>query len=382
MIFKNLLNIFCLLSGLISSGQVTFIVTEFPKGTSENGIFISGDFEGWTGGQDQFKLTKENNKYSITIPNYQKAINYKFTLGNWDKVECKINGNSIENRTFVFNKKTDTVSISIANWSSIMNKNEPRASTASKNVHIFSKNFQIPQLNRTRRVWVYLPPDYTKSKERYPVLYMLDGQNLFDSATSFSGEWEVDEQLNKLSQEKVFNCIVVAIDNGKDKRITEYSAWNNEIYGKAEGEAFLNFLINTLKPEIDNQYRTKPDSSNTVIIGSSMGGLFAHFAALKRPDIFGKAAIFSPSFWYSEECFNFTKKNIGNAENSKLYYLIGGNEDEETFNNLEKMISLMKGQNFPQKNINENIIANGKHNELLWKTGFEDAICWLFSIKH
>jgi alpha-glucosidase len=110
-----------------------------------------------------------------------------------------------------------------------------------------------------------------------------------------------------------------------------------------------------------------------------MGGLFAHYAVLNRPDVFGKAVIFSPSFWYADKCFSFTKTHVKNATNSKLYYLAGDSESEEMVENINRMVALMKDQHFPDNNIIEKIIVNGKHNESMWKSNFTDAICWLFS---
>ncbi len=380
---KGLLFFFSFLMVLKSSAQVTFIVNEFPEKTLEtNSVYLSGNFEGWSGGQEAYKLKHKKNVFSITIPEYKEALNYKFTLGSWDTVECNKDGSDIENRNYMFKKPNDTVYVAISNWTSPSGLNKPKVSTAAKNVFVFSEYFKIPQLNRTRKISIYLPPNYNETEENYPVLYMLDGQNIFDTATSYSGEWEVDEQLNTLYNQKGKSFIVVAINHGNEKRINEYSAWDNKKYGIGEGEAFLNFLVNTLKPQVDKLCRTKPDSANTAIIGSSMGGLFSQYAAIKRPDVFGKAAIFSPSFWYADECFSFSKTHVKNARNSKLYYMAGDSESEAMVENINQMIVLMKDQNFPEHNIKEKIVLNGIHNESLWRSGFTDAVCWLFSEKN
>src|SRR2546423_2104431 len=137
---------------------------------------------------------------------------YKITKGGWDKVERKKDGSDIQNRFFKLTSDT-AISISIEEWADRFPV-KPRAHTASKNVHIIDTAFVIPQLNRVRRVWIYLPPDYSSSKKNYPVLYMHDGQNVFDDATSFAGEWGVDETLDSLSRvNKKYEAIVVAIDH-------------------------------------------------------------------------------------------------------------------------------------------------------------------------
>src|SRR4028118_1160322 len=115
---------------------------------------------------------------------------------------------------------------------SLMNLNmEEKRRTASKNVHILDTSFPISILDRTRRIWLYLPRSYATSKKKYRVLYMHDGQNLFDDSTSFSGEWEVDETMDKMSDP----CIVVGIDNGGVKRMNEYNPHPIEEFGKGEG---------------------------------------------------------------------------------------------------------------------------------------------------
>ncbi len=357
--------------------QVTFIVDSLPVDHNyKKDLFISGNFEGWSGGQKDFKLTKSNNHFQITIPKFKETISFKFTLGSWAFVECHLNGNPIENRVYSFNKEQDTVQIKIENWESKTLKEEP--STASKNVHIFAENFKIPQLNRDRKISVYLPPNYETSTEKFPVLYMQDGQNVFDLATSYSGEWEVDETLDKLSIEKDLNLIVVAIDHGNDKRISEYSPWPNPKYAEAEGDKYVDFIVNTLKPEIDRSFRTKKSAKNTAIMGSSIGGLISHYAALKYPKVFGKAGVFSPSFWYSNEVITFTEKHAG-LKHLKMYFLVGGQEGEGILEDVENLVNILKNNKFPEKNLYTKIVPDGNHSESFWKSEFESAILWLFS---
>ena len=361
---------------LLGDEVVTFIIKDFPDTHNfDNDIYLSGDFEGWSGGSTPFKLKKENKVYSIDVPKHRETISYKFTKGDWGSVECKENGNPIENRIYSFKKLKDTIEISIINWTNKRQQNKP--STAAENVQVFAENFEIPQLNRKRRISIYLPPHYNTSKKNYPVLYIQDGQNVFDVSTSYSGEWEVDETLNAMFNETGFGLIVVAIDHGGNTRLNEYSAWDNEKYGKGEAELYLDFLINTLKPEIDKSFRTKPDSQNTAVMGSSLGGLFAHYAAIKRPAVFGKVGVFSPSFWYAKDSFEFTEKAIG-IDNSKIYYLVGAKEGNEMLTPMNNMVNLMKANGFQENYIHNKVVDNGTHSESFWKSEFKEAIKWLF----
>jgi predicted alpha/beta superfamily hydrolase len=339
----------------IAIGQVTFIVNQLPENHDySKSIYISGDFEGWSGGSDQFRLTQNNKQYSITIPNQRETINFKFTLGSWDFVESDPVENSIENRFYTYKKTPDTVAIEIENWTSDTPK--IKASTAAENVYVFADNFEIPKLKRTRKISIYLPPDYQNSKKSYPVLYMHDGQNVFDLSTSYAGEWEVDETLNRLSSEIGLNLIVVAIDHGNEKRMSEYTPWGNKKNVMAEGKDYIDFIANTLKPTIDKTFRTKTNAKNTVIMGSSLGGLISHYAGLKYPNVFGKVGVFSPSFWYVSDSFDFTQKH-SKLKHLKMYYLVGGKEGEDMVASVDKMVQLMKANGFRERNIYKKIVS-------------------------
>jgi len=364
--------------------QATFVIDNLPVKTLTNTkIYISGDFEGWSGGQENYKLKRIGNRYLITLPKTSKTINFKFTKGNWNTVETDKNGKNLENRNYTFDKKNDTVKINIKNWSN----SSVKKSTASKNVSVLSDDFYIPQLNRKRKIWLYLPPDYHTSQKKYPVIYMHDGQNLFDEKTSFSGEWGVDETLNQIFEEKGVGIIVIGIDNGGDKRLDEYSPWKNIKYGGGEGDAYVDFIVKTLKPYVDNKFRTRLDKSNTAIFGSSMGGLISFYATLKYPDIFGKSGVFSPSFWFSEQSFVFTKSK-NNLNHNKIYFLAGDkegdnvafNEITQTVKDINSVITILKKQGFDSKNIKETVVQGGKHNEKMWRENFKNAVLWLFTL--
>ena len=178
------------------------------------------------------------------------------------------------------------------------------------------------QLNGQGWIWLYLPPDYATSTKRYPVIYMQDGQNLFDNKTSFSGEWEVDETLNKLHSEGDYGAIVVGIDNGGNKRLDEYSPWKNSSYGGGEGDAYIDFIVQSLKPYIDTNYRTLSAPEYTCIFGSSLGALIATYAAIKYPGIFGKAGAFSPAYWFNISNFvSYIQENPSNLGLTKIIHL-------------------------------------------------------------
>ena len=150
---RLLLLITTILLSIFLNAQVTFVVNSIPKDIGQTNIYISGDFEGWSGGQGDYQLQQHKNYYFITFPRREGAINFKFTKGSWESVETDKNYNQIENRQYTFNMPNDTVKIEIKNWS----KGKVPNSTASENVKLYYKAMHIPQLKRKRRIWVYLP---------------------------------------------------------------------------------------------------------------------------------------------------------------------------------------------------------------------------------
>ena len=251
-----------------------------------------------------------------------------------------------------------------------------RQSTAQPNVHVLAP-MTIPGLERQRTIRLYLPPDYETSRQRYAVLYMHDGQNLFDAATSFLGEWEVDEALNTLAKTRHLQIIVVGIDNGSEHRMQELNAWDNPKFGRAEGQAYMDFIVGVVKPYIDAHYRTRPDRAHTAIMGSSLGGLISHFAVYAYPKVFGKAGIFSPAYWYAPEVFDYTSSRAL-PKDTRLYFYAGGKEDENMVGNMEKAVALIRKQGLPDSDIAVHVDPAAQHNEAAWRAEFPRAVEWLF----
>ncbi len=165
-----------------------------------------------------------------------------------------------------------------------------------------------PELGNSRNILVYLPPSYHQSSRRYAVIYMQDGQNLFDNATSFAGEWGVDESMEILSQDEGLEAIIVGIPNAGPQRIAEYTPFRDRRLGGGQGDDYLRFLIQTLKPHIDRDFRTLPGRKYTGILGSSLGGLIALYAFFRNPAVFGFAGVMSPSLWFAGEAiYNFVE---------------------------------------------------------------------------
>ena len=260
----------------------------------------------------------------------------------------------------------------------IFTKAQERKHTATENVKIISEKFEIPQLKTTRRIWIYLPKDYETSHKKYEVMYLQDAQNLFDDATSYAGEWQVDETLNKIFEKTGKSLIVVGIDNGGEKRIEELSPYKNAKYGGGNGDNYVKFIVETLKPFIDKNYRTKPQRKYTTIGGSSLGSLISVYAAVKYPETFGKVLAFSSAFWFNAKEMNeFISSSKVNLKQQKYYFIQGKHEDEDMEEQTNRVIENLKSKNVKPKNIFLKIDEDGKHNEMYWRREFEGAVLWL-----
>ncbi len=252
-----------------------------------------------------------------------------------------------------------------------------RPHTAGPTVSAFLPPLRMPQSGFARRLRVYLPPDYASGAKRYPVIYMFDGQNLFDEATSYVGEWGVDEAMDDLAREG-FSAIVVGIDHGGDMRFHELIPYWNVRFLPNLGAGFIEDVVTQVKPFIDANYRTRPGRDDTAIIGSSLGGLSADYAIHRYPQVFGKAGVFSPSYWVSEEPLAIARRTPLPA-GSRVYLYTGGREGEDSVQNLEKMAAVLKSQPGATA-VAMNIAPEAEHNEPAWRAEFPRAVRWLFDL--
>ena len=342
-----------------------------PVAHIEDSLFLVGSFNGWNPGLTLYKFRKDvNGKEFVELKGVPKGIiEYKITRGNWNKVECNTNGTPMLNR--ILKLVNDTiVPVNVEGWIDDFPARPP-VTSKSKQVFIIDTAFFIPQLNRSRRIWIYLPEDYALSKKRFPVLYLHDGQNLFDILTAPFGEWGVDEMMDSIRVSK--QSIIVAIDHGGDTRLTEYNPFNSR-FGKGEGDAYIDFLVNSLKPYIDSVYKTKPSKENTMIAGSSMGGLISMYAAIKHPDKFGAAGIFSPVFWIAPDLLNYIQQSKPSTH-SAFYFVCGELESEKMVSDMLAVYNEVKKTG--NKNLFFKTVTNGRHHESFWKQQLYDCYRWL-----
>ena len=365
-----LVAVFCCLNFCFSQSTVKFEVVGQPEKHKDEILFIAGNFNGWDPGLQSYKFSKSiNGNLLLEIKNVPRGIiEFKITRGNWAKVECATNGSTFNNRVVKISTDT-TLEIRIEAWADDI-PSRPPVSTRTKNVFVMDSAFFIPQLNRKRRVWIYLPEDYAFSKKQYPVLYMHDGQNLFDAITSSFGEWGVDEMMDSVKPKN--QRIIVGIDHGDAKRMTEYNPYSSR-FGNGEGDEYVDFLVQNLKPYIDKRFRTKPDAANTSIAGSSMGGLISFYAVLKYPGVFGSAGVFSPAFWIAPEIDSKVEKT--SSIKSPFYFVCGALEGEQMTNDMQRIYQEVKKKGSSKSAYR--VVANGQHNERFWQKELPAFYDWL-----
>jgi predicted alpha/beta superfamily hydrolase len=233
-----------------------------------------------------------------------------------------------------------------------------------------------PELDNKRDLLISLPGGYSAKNRQYPVIYMHDGQNLFDPATSFSGSWNVDVAMAEVSLDGL-NAIVVGIPNMGHERLAEYSPFEHPQLGGGKGDLYLDFLVNTVKPLIDDRYRTARAREYTGIVGSSMGGLISLHAFFRHPDVFGFAGVLSPSLWLSEtETFAFIEQ--APFSGGKLYLDVGDLEGRRHVVKALRLRHLLEAKGY---RLGEDLMwveeETGGHHESAWARRFRDALPFL-----
>jgi len=370
----------------LATADITFLVTVPVATPPQDSVYIAGDFQGWNPGDPSFGLAKMGGLlHEITLTfEMGTPLQFKFTRGDWAKVEKGPNGEEIPNRTHTVTA-TDTLDLTVASWADI-----PPGSTITGDVTLIT----VPGFLNGRRVWVYLPPEYHNEPEcTYPVLYMFDGQNVFDEATSFAGEWGVDETCEALIPAgEMAPIIVFAVANGESNRIHEYTPWYDPDFQGGVGgggEGHLQAFIDTLLPFIDANYRTHTGPEYTGLAGSSLGGLLSLYAAYAHPEAFGRIGALSTSFWWKEHellAWAATRPkppsdvymDMGTLE-SGVMVDEDSNGVDDSIDDLRAMRDLMVSQGFI---LDQDLLVvedeGGRHNEYYWGSRFPMTLQYLF----
>jgi predicted alpha/beta superfamily hydrolase len=262
-------------------------------------------------------------------------------------------------------------------WSKLRRRFFPRRRVRARAIETI-RDVRSPQLGNTRHVTVYLPPSYDRSNRRYPVVYMQDGQNLFERSTSFGGDWGLVDRLDALAASGI-EAIVAGVWNAPQERLNEYSPFRDAKHGGGSGERYVSFLVDTLKPLVDGMFQTEPAPSSTGIGGSSMGGLISAFALFTRADTFGFGSMQSPSVWFADAALlDFVATSA--KPRGPLYLDVGRKEGDRELADVRRLRELLLAKNYRDGgDLMYDEDAEGEHNEAAWGRRFPRALAFLLS---
>ena len=341
--------------------MLVVVHTAMTLGVGEQ-VFLTGgadELGRWRPDAVPMTRTDDNRWEAVLSLRGADPLEYKITRGTWETEEVDAEGRIPSNRRL---EPADggRAEAAVADWKDRL---------AAKAAPRIAGDFEVlpkvhsKHLEHDRDVIVWLPPGYAAHpSKRYPALYMHDGRQVFDPATSTWGkDWQVDEH----AQEMILSgelepFIVVAVDCTEARR-EEYSP-------SRKGDDYLRFLLEELKPRVDGGWRTDP--GRTYVAGSSMGGLISFYAAWKHPDVFSGAACLSPAFVerYGHECFRMVEADRGRLPELRLFLSCGGAAglEAELLEGTLKMADQLKRAGFPEKDLTVRIEGWAEHNEEAW----------------
>ena len=241
---------------------------------------------------------------------------------------------------------------------------------------------------RMLRVWV--PMEYAlpeNAGKRYPVFYLNDGQNLFESATSFTGiEWRVGETAGRMIGEGLIPPVIfVGIDNARLERIKEYLPYRslNPRVLRPRGARYPEFLTKEVMPFVEQHYRVAKGAEHTALGGSSLGGLISLYAVLAAPGVFGSVLLESPSLWVANR--QVLKQCRGFREwPQKIFVGVGtrevGREDKDlqTVEDVQELVRILRRSGLDEQRLGVEIADGATHSEGAWAARFPDALRFFF----
>jgi predicted alpha/beta superfamily hydrolase len=236
----------------------------------------------------------------------------------------------------------------------------------------------------SRELVVYVPPGYDSSSDRYPVLYLQDGQNLFDPATAFAGQdWRADVTADDLIvQGEIEPTIIVGIYNTGVRRILEYTPTRDSRRMGGKGERYAMLLAREVKPFIDAAFRTRRTVADTGVGGSSMGGLVSLQAGLLYPHVFGKLALLSPSVWWDQQAILKTIEGYRLTVRPRIWLDAGteeGDAPEHVIADLRKLRAALMEKGWREGvDLRYSEVDGAGHHESAWAVRFGPVLQYLF----
>jgi enterochelin esterase-like enzyme len=247
------------------------------------------------------------------------------------------------------------------------------------------EKFKSRLLRNERDLIVYLPPGYDEQPQRrFPVLYLQDGQNLFDGATSFipGKYWRVGETADHLiGTGAIQPLIVVGIYNTGRRRVGEYTPTRSGRLGGGKAERYLRMIIEELRPHMESNFRVLPDAWHTGFGGSSLGGLLALYAGLRYPQVFGQVAALSPSVWWDRGWIHGFAERAEVQPHPRIWVDIGTREGPRIVPGVERFRDVLYTKGWaPDRDLHFEIIEGGEHNEEAWAQRVGPFLQFLFPV--
>lgn len=361
--------------------QVVLRIKSLPENTPLKARFsIICEQNNWNASDSNFLFNKVKNDWVLKLPNLSDTFFYKITRFSNNKIEVDAGFKEIENRMVLPSEK-GIVNVNIFNWSDFKKHHSDNS-----NVEILSDSFYSEFLGSARKIWIYLPNDYyTDKQKKFPIIYALQGQNLFDNYTADNTEWRIDETLKSMQYKNDNGCIVVGIEGLKNEADRETDLFykgfgaNDTSLAKYVG-LFINY---ELRPYIDSTYKTKINGDYFAIIGAGKYAQLALTIGLKYPYSFSKIGLFSPIFSHQDSLYNFIENNKRKRP-TRVYITVGYNDSIAKPETSEKLQSfLLEKADFFDSEVNLETKLKGVHDETFWTTMFKPCYLWLFeSMNH
>ena len=360
----------------LEQAPIKFILSSTPENTPLNAeFFLETSVLGFQPSLPNWQFSLQNGQYTLTqsVP-LGTLLEFKVSRGSHQTEEGNPYGRRSFARRLVVTQPCE-VSLEVLGWQDLPGEEPPHTLSGQvERITLYS-----PELEDDLTILVYRPPRYNRSSARYPVLYMHDGANVFDAATSYAGvEWGVDEAAEQLALEGLEGMVVAVEVRGKH-RITDYTPFKSRVNGYAPGaDTYTRFLTETLKPFIDNKYRTLGDREHTGIAGASFGGLISLYAGLARADIYGFIGAFSPSLWLGDfEMFGWLETQ--DPSGSRIYVDMGTHEGDDidfaalTQRQAKILATLLEGRGAKVRFVT----GEGHwHDETAWAERFPAVLRW------
>lgn len=403
--------VLALAPGLVAeAGEVAVrLIVEAPTVPADDGVvFAAGGSDAlgmWR--PDGLKLVAAEGRPGRFVGSFKakagERIEYKFTRGSWETVEKAADGSERGNRALEIPDDPTLTSLdvncTVERWAdSATTPAGPMATpahTITGDLRSHS-DFESKILKNRRDILVWLPPGYDapeNAERRYPALYLHDGQNVFDAATSFSGEWRADETATLLiNAGRIEPLIIVGIPNMGSGRIDEYTPTQAALPGASElrgglGLDYARFLVEELRPFIDATYRTDPRAARTGVGGSSLGGLISLSICHDYPDVFGLCMAMSTSFWWDDNAIRSEYEADPGLARQVRYWLDAGSaekgagtSDSQTYvQGLYDFADVLEKAGLTYRRDYQYLVVEGAaHNEAAWADRFDDALIFLY----